>query len=523
MYAFGRTSSIDTEESVYFLIRSNVNPDFTLKDLAWTLISAVPTMGYAVIKPAREATYKAMDFSCTIDDSGVFSILYQGARGEKYGLQYNPDPNAGSPPPSVISFGMGAWRNITIPASYQWLSTRSSELFNFRDSQGKNTLMHVSISDLKTINVATLDPSTMTMNQGIPWNITEHPNSSVFSTTSNGRSIYTIGYGTGMGVGLGRHFYLYENPLTNASTSLTGPTKPYDANDVLVMDTSSTSLILKTFGDKVAVLNTRREADQSARSDILVFNGTGFNPLPPIASGISNFLQTQFMTVVDSPFPFLYYRDNERTYSIPLDGSAAGLQMATKSGITINDRYGDISSSPSSTSSVVPTSTWGSDAGQSHVWTYAGAIMGGVFGLTGLVAGLWWSYQTYRRAREYYARNPVHDMYNHTGKELEQNHHQSPESLGTELKQTHHQSPGSLGIELKQNHHQSPGSLGIELKQNYQHPTVINPPTALVGEHSPSSSALEVKPIPKPHPQSSHNPRPPQVPYHSKPNHPQLY
>ncbi|KAF9354900.1 hypothetical protein BGX34_010767 [Mortierella sp. NVP85] len=168
IYAFGNALSYSTSvpSEVYFLVVSNQNPSQTLDDLSWTLVNAVPTTGYAEIKYADILGFHNPNhYSCTIDDKGVFSIIFKDdIYNVKGGLQFQPSPAGTS--------GTGTWKNITIPLDYKWTPLHFTELFNFKDAQGMNTLMHATVEGVNDVRVGALDPTTMTMNQGLtPWNI----------------------------------------------------------------------------------------------------------------------------------------------------------------------------------------------------------------------------------------------------------------------------------------------------------------------------------------------------------------
>jgi hypothetical protein len=122
--------------------------------------------GYAEIKYADILGFHNPNrYSCTIDDKGVFSILFMDdLYNERAGLQFQPSPAGTS--------GTGTWKNITIPLDYKWKPLHPTELFNYKDTQGMNTLMHATVEGVNDVRVAALDPTTMTMNQGLtPWNI----------------------------------------------------------------------------------------------------------------------------------------------------------------------------------------------------------------------------------------------------------------------------------------------------------------------------------------------------------------
>ncbi|KAF9898866.1 hypothetical protein BX616_003526, partial [Lobosporangium transversale] len=154
-----------TGKIFYVLIKSNDNPSFDLKTLSWSLISVVPTVGLATLD---DAEISPTNYNCAIDDTGVFSFILRfkntrASGGAQYhGMQYIPSPTG--------TAGSGTWRNITVPQEYPFQG--HGTLFNFKDSQGKNNLMH-NFSSSKNMNllVAAMDPSTLTMNLGPPWNI----------------------------------------------------------------------------------------------------------------------------------------------------------------------------------------------------------------------------------------------------------------------------------------------------------------------------------------------------------------
>lgn len=165
-FAFGRTKYNGEGKDIYLLVKSNDNPDYTLKNLTWIPVSAVPTAGLNAL--IETPTFNS--YSCTIDDTGVFSIVgFDLINIHTNGLQYQPSATDGS---SANLYGSGAWKNITMPKDYSWDYGYQSALFSFKDSLGKNTLMHAFSNRFGTsVYVAALDPVSMTMIQGnTPWN-----------------------------------------------------------------------------------------------------------------------------------------------------------------------------------------------------------------------------------------------------------------------------------------------------------------------------------------------------------------
>ncbi|KAG0226946.1 hypothetical protein BGX31_007136 [Mortierella sp. GBA43] len=194
IYAFGTTTSYESRSSSYYLIQSNLNPSPILEDLSWTLISAVPTGGYSDIQPKYLEFPGFRNYDCTIDEKGVFSIVYINDNdNSKGGLQYQPSTAAPSPSPQPGAFGGGSWRNITFDPSYTWYKTDSSELFTFKDSQDK-----------------------------------------VDATNC----------------------VLYEFPLQSASAALAAP-KIYNATDISTVNPLCKEFLLKANGDNVTIFNSQ--------------------------------------------------------------------------------------------------------------------------------------------------------------------------------------------------------------------------------------------------------------------------
>lgn len=103
----------------------------------------------------------------------------------------------------------------------------------------------------------------------------------------------------------------------------------------------------------------------------------------------------RFLIGVDStPVPFIFYSDNKGIYSIPLNGSLAGIRIPYKDNITINELYGDPGPRPSSSPSPIPT--WIVEPGQPFGST--GAVVGGACAVVAVVLGIL-GYMFYRRKR----------------------------------------------------------------------------------------------------------------------------
>lgn len=173
MLAFARTllyKDRTTSSPVYVLVKSNENPSHTLEDLAWSLVSVIQTAGYPEIEP-----HSPMDtYPCAVDDTGVFSIFYfdldaSPTPRSPVGMQYYPSRNSGSSQPAPNTLvGNGVWKNVTFPADYHWQTSAQTTLFNFKDPENKNHLVHAYLNTPRYDNfyVSTLDSVTMTMNQG---------------------------------------------------------------------------------------------------------------------------------------------------------------------------------------------------------------------------------------------------------------------------------------------------------------------------------------------------------------------
>ncbi|KAG0226412.1 hypothetical protein BGX31_007301 [Mortierella sp. GBA43] len=191
LYAFTTTSAYSdrTSTKVYMLVKSNENPSYTLEDLTWTPMSVIPTVGYTEIKYSEALR----DHNCAFDvDTGVFTLFHQAYNGNfsyPAGMQYIPSDASGggsSQPSTNALFGSGTWRNVTFPPDYKWLASRPNRLFNYKDSQSKTHLMHV-YNNVTEVYVATLDPTTMIMNQGPAWNTLDHTTTPV--TLLNGTEL----------------------------------------------------------------------------------------------------------------------------------------------------------------------------------------------------------------------------------------------------------------------------------------------------------------------------------------------
>ncbi|KAK3807597.1 MAG: hypothetical protein J3Q66DRAFT_444712 [Benniella sp.] len=420
IYAFGTATSYSTSDpsQVYFLVVSNSNPSQTLEDLSWTLVSAVPTTGYAEIYYADILGFHSgPNYSCTIDDKGVFSIIFKDDHnGVTSGLQFQPSPAGTS--------GTGTWKNITIPLDYKWTPLRFTELFNYKDIQGMNTLMHATVEGVNDVRVAALDPTTMTMNQGLtPWNISGVSTTYVRVVTSNGKSIF--GYGDISIV----QAWLFEHPLTSASLSPSGSPKRYNASEIYAVNPLFKSVIIKPIGNNIFIMNA-----EATPVHIFVFDGTGFTHLPAVPEGVPAIFSFEFLTGVDAfPVPFIYYGDKKGIHGIPISGPLAGIRVTAKNNISISEPYGTPPPSPSSPSSsssspsVSLLPTWTVDAKRSGGKT--GAVIGGVCAVVVVVIAVL-GFLFYRRKRQLeQTLNSNHQSNNST--EPVQPTHQDPKVKST--------------------------------------------------------------------------------------------
>ncbi|KAI8355282.1 hypothetical protein B0O80DRAFT_40283 [Mortierella sp. GBAus27b] len=504
IYAFGTTTSYESRSSSYYLIQSNLNPSPILEDLSWTLISAVPTGGYSDIQPKYLEFPGFRNYDCTIDEKGVFSIVYINDNdNSKGGLQYQPSTAAPSPSPQPGAFGGGSWRNITFDPSYTWYKTDSSELFTFKDSQGTSTVMHAFFTNYTAVSLASLNPTTMTIVPSTTWTfgIPDSPS----AIASNGKSIYLFGTNIANCV-------LYEFPLQSASAALAAP-KIYNATDISTVNPLCKEFLLKANGDNVTIFNS-----QTVPAQTFTFGSTGFTRLPSVGAQMTSASGTFFATIANSsPVPFMYFKDELKTvYSIPLSGPSAGLIIKAQSEISIKEPYG--SNPPSPSQSTGPISTWGSDLGRSdNHGGNTGAIVGGVCAaVVVVIAAL--GFVFYRRKRQ--SNRAMNGNSRSNGA--------IPEPTQSTLGLNSHQPQQNTG-------QGSSNSQYMEMMQQYPHPTSPSAPIALNSHNavplSDTSSAWEwnsmAAPSPNPGfigtPHSQHSlpsygsPVVPPVPHHSKP------
>jgi hypothetical protein len=161
--------SVDAEkvayssDTFYVLLKSNPNPNANLKDLSWTIVSAIQ------MNKSLQAIMKGSlnDYSCAVDSSTkVFTIMARrvhsgvGAIDQNVGgVQFNPDGNGGA----------GTWTNIKSSPEYQWAYGYAVEqLYNFKSSTSSSgTLLHAYYSAITPteVYVASMDAATSTMKQ----------------------------------------------------------------------------------------------------------------------------------------------------------------------------------------------------------------------------------------------------------------------------------------------------------------------------------------------------------------------
>ncbi|KAG0365568.1 hypothetical protein BGZ54_006403 [Gamsiella multidivaricata] len=214
VYALAYAPSFNDSSSSYnILIKSNANPPYTLDNLSWTLVSAVPRDAYYYL---GEDNINGHDYGCLADATGVFTALARSSKSSRdaaadnvsRGLQYQPYGNV--------------WKNVSTSQGYVWNELSSSQLVNIKDPvTGVTAIIHASIAShnsTSAIAVAALNTNTLTMIQ----------NPSMWSLDLNKfglmQGLAILGNGTMYGIGrnLTSNFMqraaLTAIPISNGST-----------------------------------------------------------------------------------------------------------------------------------------------------------------------------------------------------------------------------------------------------------------------------------------------------------------
>ncbi|KAF9904403.1 hypothetical protein BX616_001315 [Lobosporangium transversale] len=328
LYAFAREMDLATEQYHYLLLKSNDNPSFDLKDLTWSIISVVPTTGLPLF-----VSYPYFgDFDCVVDDQGVFSIIGKNDYDENF-EDYPFNVNAMQYVPSLTPGTNGTWRNITTPtqeADYLWNRAYKGTLFNYKDAQGKNNLMHTYISSNESdVYVAALDTTSMTLKQGIgAWNITngKYSHSSYASFANNNIYIYGEDFDK-------RAKQLFAFPITSASPNAPGVLpRGFNATEVdNACGIYTSSFVMQALKDDLVIFCRRGYR-------IHIFNGSGFTALPVINSDLE-FEYMNAMVPFPGATPYLFMYNRGGSYSIPLNGSFVS-SVLKGNNITIVENYG---------------------------------------------------------------------------------------------------------------------------------------------------------------------------------------
>ncbi|KAG0226411.1 hypothetical protein BGX31_007300 [Mortierella sp. GBA43] len=405
LYAFTKTRYYHdrTYTKVYMLAKSNENPSYTLDDLTWTAVSVIPSDGYIAFDPVPTFG-NARNTKCAVDvDTGVFTVFNLARRGPAVsdfvavGMQYfPPGASGGNPqPPADTVFGTGIWRNITFPPDYHLTIISSSQLFNYKDSSGKMQLMHV-FNNRTDFYVATLDPVTMTMNQGASWttNIPGWAPTWVdfdpLYINVMSQSIYVLS----RSYALLPTTTLYQFPLNSAN-----PASPL--SQPIARNYDGTLTGCEGYSDNFFLLNYRENpllvCEKTRPTTITLINGAEIAMRTQITEGGFDGWLVNAIEVVDNPpaVPYVIYQDmNTRFFSVPISGQFAGVKFNATRNMTVMEDYGD---GPPKT---IPTghNNGRSDSGSDKSSSSTGAIAGGVCAaVVVIVAALGFLY--YRRRR----------------------------------------------------------------------------------------------------------------------------
>ncbi|KAG0225406.1 hypothetical protein BGX31_007660 [Mortierella sp. GBA43] len=359
LYAFTRTRTYNKERAptaVYMLVKSNENPSHTLEDLTWTPVSVISTDGYPEVQAASGSFLR---FNCAFDvDTGVFTMFHLSFDAtmvySSAGLQYVPQGTSGgnAQPPANAFLGTGTWKKVTFPPDYKWPESGSSRMFNYKDTQNNKThLMHV-YNNSSDVYVSTLDPVTMTVNQGPSWTSTMsgfYPKA--FSANSQNLYMMADNYT------LTDTTALYQFPINGANR-------------------------------------------QDSSSTISLLNGTDLITVGEVIGGIDDFTVSVLVIMDIPPVPYMIYQDTKRNfYSVPLSGSLAGIKVAAKKNMTVAENYGDYPPSSINNGSDGGLSDWGSGLGKDGSKSSTGAIVGGVCAVVVVVIAVL-GFLYYRRRRQ---------------------------------------------------------------------------------------------------------------------------
>ncbi|KAI8355266.1 hypothetical protein B0O80DRAFT_448886 [Mortierella sp. GBAus27b] len=363
-YAFGRSRFYGEGTEVFLLAKSNEHPSYNLRDMTWTVVSAVATSGYPGLP-----NFTNMDgYACAVDsDTGAFVVFSYDVPGfvvgvPSAGLEYQP--SAAPTGPSI--FGGGAWKGIVLPKGYMWDDSGQSALFYHKDSAGTTTLMHAFTKPGSDMYVASLDRVSMTMIQGTaPWKWTTTPYYNEGAIAYRNNTLYLMA----KYYDAPRFYGWAAFPL--ASSSTTPPTAPPTLyNNTVIRDSCA-----DTFND--VYIKPLRDNDMVAAClnlnppQIFVFNGTQYTKLPPTqdlpqnGNGPSTLIKSlEPMTGSDS-VPYLFMHTITSIYSVALEGPFAGVLISGLTNITVDGQFGLPQAIPRATTSLpVPSSTGPPQSGE---------------------------------------------------------------------------------------------------------------------------------------------------------------
>ncbi|KAI1320933.1 hypothetical protein EDD11_009256 [Mortierella claussenii] len=353
-----------TDDRHYVYFKSNDYPSYDLKDLTWSLVSAIPSNQLASIR----LWSWPKSYSCALDDTGVFTIIasdFMEAGFNLKSIQYQPTPpstntTAGGVASIAGTAGSasGSWRNITLPQNvteYHWSDNYEQRLFNFKDQQGQNNLMHAYIyNNLNGTNfyLAALDKTTMSMKEGpVAWNITGENFGVLQGLAYGNQTIHAY-------VDAIDEARVYQIPITSASTTppATIPHTYFNATDFY--KACNQSPLIRTLVNDLYLFCTN-----TVPALISKYNGTGLTKLPAVSNGI-NFddvfsllpfpggAPTNTTTAPATPYTFLY--DKAGVYSIPLEGTFASVLLKAPQNMTIPDDFQDPQTIPTKTLPLPP-------------------------------------------------------------------------------------------------------------------------------------------------------------------------
>ncbi|KAF9898739.1 hypothetical protein BX616_003664 [Lobosporangium transversale] len=312
----------------YLLVRSNDNPSHKLNDLTWTLISSVPKANLSQI----EIWDQMLDFSCAVDDEGVFTVIAQNyfTTGLN-GLQFQPVGNPDQPE--------GTWKNITIPKVYPWITMKPSTLIsiksggNGQDGSSMNKVFHAFLDkNGSDVMVAELDTTKMTMVLNpSPWKPTVLKRYTMYGLAFVNNTLQLYGHGFSVNEING----LFLIPFNSQGSPPTaGNVRSFDATEIFTYCGNNVSL--RPLKERTIVFCTYPRP-----AHIFIYDD-GSKQLTHLPAARETYDSDNLLSLIPfpgSPYPYIFMHDLSGIYSIPLEGPLAREKINANKNFTIPDYF----------------------------------------------------------------------------------------------------------------------------------------------------------------------------------------